>query len=246
MFTNGRFFLVLGIIFLLIGFFTNTTVSSSFGEVHNLGLMNEKQNYIILGGFLLLAGVILQSKSSRKSDVEDDVNKDSTHEPKKITGVVHEKKTLKESISGLSRDKKLGLQASLFFSSFVSIFILIIIRFIQLDLAYYLLMLIPLFISLSYALNSSDESRSSWNLINYTKKIAYVFTAICFLWLLAMIGIFLFGSFGDEKGIFLDPSRFNSIDLIKMYFYVLAPNLFSLVFGLLTIFISKKWIKTIE
>tara|TARA_R100000935_G_scaffold42629_1_gene64628 strand:+ start:1010 stop:1750 length:741 start_codon:yes stop_codon:yes gene_type:complete len=246
MFTNGRFFLVLGIIFLLIGFFTNTTISTSLGEVHNLGLMNEKQNYIILGGFLLLAGVILQSKTSRKSDVEEDVKKDSAMEQKNIAGVVHQKKTLKESISGLTRDKKLGLQASLFFSFFVSIFILITLVALNFDLVYYFSIFIPVALSLYYSLNSSDEINASLILIKFTKNIAYTFIAFCTLWLIVM-GFYLHSSMsGSDIEILLDPTRYTKINQIKTYFYVAAPTLFSLAFAIIPIIFAKLWTKTLK
>ncbi len=51
---------------LVIGFSADTSVATDLGQrVHNIGLMNQKQNIIMLGGSLLVAGTLLLSLSSR-------------------------------------------------------------------------------------------------------------------------------------------------------------------------------------
>lgn len=49
----------LGVVILLFALTMNTAVETEFGSVNNLGLMNDKQNYIILGGFVMLIGIVM-------------------------------------------------------------------------------------------------------------------------------------------------------------------------------------------
>ena len=54
---------------LLLGFTMDTSVSTGLGgRVNNLGLMSERQNIIILGGALLVAGALLLALSSRSNE----------------------------------------------------------------------------------------------------------------------------------------------------------------------------------
>jgi len=57
--TSGFVALVISAILMLIGLFMDTTVSTEFGSVHNIGLMNEKQNILIFGGLLSIISVLL-------------------------------------------------------------------------------------------------------------------------------------------------------------------------------------------
>lgn len=240
MFTNGRFFLVLGIIFLLIGFFTNTTVSTSLGEVHNLGLMNEKQNYIILGGFLLLAGVILQSKSSRKSDIEEDVKKDSTDKqkgiPPKALGI--------KSFSTLSH-KKLRIEASLLFSFVTSIFVVILFLFIGFTLVFFTSLIFTLILSLSYSFLLSDGIKSSINIIKYTRYSAYIFISICTIWLLS-VWLYYFGLLSIERSSFLAFYIESSVKRIEAAMIYSAFIVILIGLSLIPINITNKWLKKLE
>jgi hypothetical protein len=56
---------------LLIAFFMDTTVSTRFGDVHNLGLISKQQNFIFLGGILLIAGVITFSVHKNKQTPDE-------------------------------------------------------------------------------------------------------------------------------------------------------------------------------
>lgn len=62
--TIGTLTFFIALIVLGYGFTFDTTISTGLGRVHNIGLMNEKQNIIILGGALLIAGVLLFAFSS--------------------------------------------------------------------------------------------------------------------------------------------------------------------------------------
>lgn len=57
----GVLILVGATLALLVGFNIDTTVASGMGtnRVHNIGLMNEKQNVILLGGTLAVVGAVL-------------------------------------------------------------------------------------------------------------------------------------------------------------------------------------------
>lgn len=70
----GIVLLVAGAIIFLIGFNLDTSVATSHGErVHNIGLMNDKQNKIIFAGVLAVIGAIFvgfgsKSKESRTAN----------------------------------------------------------------------------------------------------------------------------------------------------------------------------------
>lgn len=66
-----RILIVVGIIALVASLSMDTSVPSPEwrkGRIHNIGLLNEKQNYLIVSGLILLIGVILNISSRRKSD----------------------------------------------------------------------------------------------------------------------------------------------------------------------------------
>lgn len=47
--------------------FYDTTVSTAVGEVNNIGLLADRQNLIMVGGFILLAGVLMSLLANRQS-----------------------------------------------------------------------------------------------------------------------------------------------------------------------------------
>lgn len=55
----GRVLVVLGAIVALNGFGMDTTVSTEIGYVHNVGLMQEQNKKIQLGGIMFIAGIVL-------------------------------------------------------------------------------------------------------------------------------------------------------------------------------------------
>ena len=61
--STGQVLIVIGVLILVAAFSMDTTVSSSSayssGRVHNIGLMDERRNWLLLGGFLVLTGVLL-------------------------------------------------------------------------------------------------------------------------------------------------------------------------------------------
>jgi hypothetical protein len=64
----GWFLVIVGVIALMSTLGMDTTVpSSGVGRIHNVGLMNEKQNYLIVSGIVLLSGMLLVSIPTRRN-----------------------------------------------------------------------------------------------------------------------------------------------------------------------------------
>lgn len=62
----GVLLCVVAVVALVVGFAFDTSVATGLGgRVHNIGLMNEKQNIIIAGGAMLVAGALLLALSGR-------------------------------------------------------------------------------------------------------------------------------------------------------------------------------------
>lgn len=55
----GIVIIILGVIWVLIAYNMPTTVGEGFREVHNIGLMEDRRNHIMLAGLTILVGVIL-------------------------------------------------------------------------------------------------------------------------------------------------------------------------------------------
>lgn len=61
-----------GAILIVIALGYDTTIQTGLGRVHNIGLQNERQMLLILGCFLMLAGVILFAVAKLKQTPEED------------------------------------------------------------------------------------------------------------------------------------------------------------------------------
>lgn len=62
----GILLCLVAVVALIFGFTYDTSVSTGLGNrVHNIGLMNDKQNIIIVGGAMLVAGTLLLALSTR-------------------------------------------------------------------------------------------------------------------------------------------------------------------------------------
>lgn len=69
-----------GLILLVFGIFRRTTVDTGWGEIHNIGLMQQQTNLILVGAVIFIGGLILKSKKSDDSMIskeDDDVTKSS-------------------------------------------------------------------------------------------------------------------------------------------------------------------------
>lgn len=90
----GTVLIVIGVIIIMFAFYSDTTVSvekthfdKQYGisyslpeRVNNIGLMNEKQNKIILGGIILLSGLILFVSSGFNKNVNQQAGEDTDDE----------------------------------------------------------------------------------------------------------------------------------------------------------------------
>ena len=66
----GIAFFVLGLVLLGYGFTMDTSIAFGLGgmeRIHNIGLLNQRQSLLIVGGVLLLAGSVLLGFASRNS-----------------------------------------------------------------------------------------------------------------------------------------------------------------------------------
>jgi hypothetical protein len=62
----GVLLLILGGIGLIYAFNMETSVETAFGAVNNIGLLNERQTYLILSGGASLVGLLLAAIGSAK------------------------------------------------------------------------------------------------------------------------------------------------------------------------------------
>lgn len=72
--TLGKLLMGAGLTLLLYGVFMDTSVSSGYGRVVNLGLANDRLMYIMVGGFVFVGGVILFGVYKVKQTKEDEIN----------------------------------------------------------------------------------------------------------------------------------------------------------------------------
>lgn len=63
----GYFVLIVGVLCLAGTLAMDVSVASSLGRVNNLGLMAERQNYTIIGGVMLIAGLLMITLRRRQS-----------------------------------------------------------------------------------------------------------------------------------------------------------------------------------
>ena len=71
----GKFVILAAILVLLFAFGMDTSVSTSMGRrVHNLGLMQEQQNWVLLGVALLIVGGIVVTIHGRKRDEDHEAS----------------------------------------------------------------------------------------------------------------------------------------------------------------------------
>lgn len=71
----GLILLIVGVIILFLSISMDTTVTTSYGgRVNNLGLMNDKQNYLILGCVLFLGGILSVIFGNNQTVERDEIN----------------------------------------------------------------------------------------------------------------------------------------------------------------------------
>jgi hypothetical protein len=67
----GYFVLVIGLLCLVGALAMDVSVSSGVGRVNNIGLMAERQNFLLIGGLMLLVGVIMAIAGKRQKGADD-------------------------------------------------------------------------------------------------------------------------------------------------------------------------------
>lgn len=60
-----------GLVLLIYGFFKDTTVETSFGAVHNIGLMRQSQNLMLFGAALFIGGLVMRSSTKDEKEERD-------------------------------------------------------------------------------------------------------------------------------------------------------------------------------
>lgn len=70
----GYFVLVVGMLCLVGALAMDVSVSTGVGRVNNIGLMAERQNFILIGGLMLLVGVIMAVAGKRQKEVGGSYN----------------------------------------------------------------------------------------------------------------------------------------------------------------------------
>ena len=65
--TWGNVLFVVGLGVILYTLNMKVSVTSPYGEINNFGLMNERQNYLILGGLASVVGIIISFMNGRES-----------------------------------------------------------------------------------------------------------------------------------------------------------------------------------
>lgn len=203
MFSNGRILIFFGCIYILLGMFTGTTVSTPFGEVHNIGLMEKKQNHFLLGGLLLIAGLILKTRSQNKSD-NDEAN---TPKDESLT------EAFSESYGEIKNEVKkswpkythwdLRIAASGFFGFFVSMAIAIFTFHLQIENMFGKSIVLLTLAAFIFSMDKGDGKKIGIAIISITKKIAYLFMGLCIFWI-ASIWLSFFSLLNINDNSFFD------------------------------------------
>lgn len=66
----GKVLLVLGVVVIVFALSMDVSISTGVGRVNNIGLMAERQNYTVLGGIMLIAGLLAIIFGSRGRSLE--------------------------------------------------------------------------------------------------------------------------------------------------------------------------------
>ena len=69
----GKLFMGGGLAMLVYGIFMDTSVSTGYGRVVNIGLANDRLMFILIGGFVFVGGVILFGVFKAKQTKEDEL-----------------------------------------------------------------------------------------------------------------------------------------------------------------------------
>lgn len=68
----SKILIFFGIALIVIAFVMDTSVSSGYGRVHNIGLVSQQQNLLLIGGVSFLAGIILIATNQKSGSTENE------------------------------------------------------------------------------------------------------------------------------------------------------------------------------
>lgn len=64
MIIKPNFLIAVGAVIIVFALLMDTTVNTEYGEINNIGFMQDKQNYLIVGGIITIVGVLLRRKQT--------------------------------------------------------------------------------------------------------------------------------------------------------------------------------------
>lgn len=126
----SKFLVIFGIVLVVIAFTMDTSVSSGYSRVYNIGLMSQQQNLLLVGGLAFIGGIILiatdrNSKSSEEVVKIHDIDESVSRNIDRLEGY---SKSASDKLFGLidrwmttKRDNKKGRVAILFYTSIFAI-----------------------------------------------------------------------------------------------------------------------------
>ena len=79
----GKLFIGIGLVLLVYGLTMDTSVSTGYGRVVNLGLANDRLMFILIGGFVFVGGIILYAVFKAKQTKEDEVTEQAEDDAKR-------------------------------------------------------------------------------------------------------------------------------------------------------------------
>lgn len=71
-----KFLITFGVILIVFAMTMDTSVSTGYGRVHNIGLVSQQQNMLLVGGLAFLAGIILFATKQKPQSSEETVEPD--------------------------------------------------------------------------------------------------------------------------------------------------------------------------
>lgn len=88
--TISKILITLSIVMIFISMNMDTSVSTSYGRVNNIGLLNDQSNLILLGAIGFLAGIILYSSNTARPTKQEEDEKAASYEQLREVGFVVE------------------------------------------------------------------------------------------------------------------------------------------------------------
>ncbi len=71
--TTSRLMIAFGLVMLFVAIGMDTTVGSGYSRVHNMGLISQQQNFLIIGGIIFIAGIVLFATAKLKQTPDEDL-----------------------------------------------------------------------------------------------------------------------------------------------------------------------------